>query len=257
MSESSLSLAYSNIATAVAQFLGWNTTLSSLSTAETNAVYRAIDSGYRRVITAVDPRTGKKHRWSWLFTSSTIVTTADDSTYDLPDDFGSMAGDIYYPADEGRDPLRNVGYAKVLELLAQSDTDGYPEVYCIRWDKSFDGTAGQRAQITLYPTPDSAWTFVYRYKVLVPENIRSATAYPRGGMEHAELFRQAAVAAADLQENDNLGAQEQMYKEMLIQSIESDKENYPDVIGYNGDGSQDGTRSLSYYGQYNGVTPTW
>jgi len=249
MAESLLSLSYPTIAQDVAEFLGYTTTIDNLGTAELRHVQRALDSGTRRFVGAYD--------WSWLYSSTTVTTVSGTDAYSLPDDYGHHLGGLKYAAGEGRYPIPIVSIAQIRESDALTDQSGYPTKAAIIPDGAYDGTDGQRWQVVLWPTPNSAWTLTFEYSILVDVRMRSSTPYPLGGQAHAETLRYACLAAAELDRDDARGPREEQYKELLAASIAHDKRMRPDFLGYNQDRSlQKQVPYENYYVTVNGVLPS-
>lgn len=81
-------------------------------------------------------------------------------------------------------------------------------------------------------------TLVIQYSV-VPRTITTNSPYPYGGMFHAETIREACLAAAESDTDDQVGLHQQLYEQKLKASIAFDiDQSVADFLGYNGDGTR-------------------
>jgi len=77
MAESALSLVYSVISAEVAGFLGYSRTSTDWTATESAAIQRCLDTGMRWFLTALDPRTQRSYRWSFLTSQGTLHVWGD------------------------------------------------------------------------------------------------------------------------------------------------------------------------------------
>jgi hypothetical protein len=86
-----------------------------------------------------------------------------------------------------------------------------------------------------YPIPNGAYSFAYAYK-LNPPKLENDTDIPIGAIEVAETLMQMCLAAAELQEDEVAGVQEQKAVQLLQAAVQADKErNASATVGANGD----------------------
>jgi len=176
--------------------------------------------------------------------------------YDLPDDFGSLAGSFSYPMEEGRETLRTVGIGDILRMTAKIEYEGDPNFICVK-PKTFDGTGGQRWEVRFYPLPSEAWAFSYQYNLLLAYQMDSTTTFPVGGMAHVQTFKEACLASAEISRDDVAGLHNQLFERCLIQSIEYDRRLSPSFIGKMREDSQRvNFPAAIYYATVNGSVPT-
>jgi len=252
MAESSLSLGYADFMRETARYLGYSPTSTDWTAAQLSELQQIVNSGYRQFISppAIN---GQVHEWSFLAPVTTLVLTADDFDYDLPDDFGAIIGVFKFAPDTGRPNLQYVNEAQLMEKKAITDTNGYPMMFAIR-PKSSTGIAGQRFEALFYPEPDTAYTLHYRYSVNPPK-LSDDYPYPLGGMRHAETILQSCLAIAEQRMNDDAGKDTAKFMQMLDASVKYDQVMHaPAFLGYNGDNSNLGGDPIgqSYYVTYNG-----
>ncbi|GAG52808.1 unnamed protein product, partial [marine sediment metagenome] len=91
MTESGLSIGWTELQKEVGFFLGYGRTVDNWSAAQTAEIAVIVQSGYRRVLypMAVNAET-PGYEWSFLRPTTPLAIIADDGDYDLPDDFGRM-----------------------------------------------------------------------------------------------------------------------------------------------------------------------
>lgn len=148
----------------------------------------------------------------------TIATTGE---YRLPDDFGGLAGDVYFAANDGRWlPIKQTGLADVLRLLQGSTSTSRPTHLAIQ-PLTMGTTTGQRFAFLVWRIPSSNYTIRYRYQVL-PDKLSTGT-YPYGGSQHAETIKFSCFAAMELSKLQGQNSYDAKYQQLLRQSIRRDK----------------------------------
>ncbi len=162
--------------------------------------------------------------------AGTSYTLTHSYIYDLPDDFGRLISDIFYPEVEYRKPIRIVSTSIINELRsANLLKTGYPECAAVRY-KSSTGASGQRQEIIFYPTPNDGWEMTYEYEAY--SGVLSTTyPYPLGGMQLAELYIESCLAVAELRVHDEIGIHNQTFQQLLIDAIKRDMKRGPKVYG--------------------------
>jgi len=100
--------------------------------------------------------------------------------------------------------------------------------------KGTTGTQGQRWQLFVFPKSDAAYTLQFQY-YLLPDYLSGAFPYAYGGAQHAETLLAACKAVAELELDDAEGPQAASWQRMLATSIELDRRNKPQNLGYNRD----------------------
>lgn len=83
-------------------------------------------------------------------------------------------------------------------------------------------TTGQRFEMLVFPTPDTAYTVNYRYNI-APDDVTSSATYPHGGPQHAETFMLACVAKAELIVKGEPGPNTAAFQQQLAASIIMDR----------------------------------
>lgn len=170
------------------------------------------------------------------YTSSTVVTvtvdaSADDGetfqitadgSYRMPDDFGGLLTEVFYQANEGLwRPLADIGVAESLELQMVSTATARPSVCAVN-PLAIAGAIGQRFDLLVWRIPDSDYTIRYQYQVLPDKLV--ASAYPYGGMIHAETLQFACLAAMERLKFHMIdGPMQRNYLQLLALSIKRDQ----------------------------------
>lgn len=251
MAESTLSVSLTDIDEAISSYLGYGWDTSILTTDEDNDVSWCRKRGLARFY--------RDHDWSFMSPVATLTTALGDYDQDLPDDFGYMRDKFFFPSDSGHAPVTITSTGKIMEMRSRSAGSG-PMQYAAINPKAITVTegvpsAGQRFEVIFYPAPDKAYVMTYRYSRMM-NALTEGAPYPYGGAMHADTIIEACLAAAELTKNDELGAHEQRYRELLSVSIINDARMKPSNLGYNGDTSSgSGFSRPSRFCTYNGSIP--
>lgn len=258
MAEPTLSLGYADISAHVGRFLGWGGTSANWTADQLARINGIVDSGLRQFYyAAIPPDRNEPHQWSFLFPTGSIVTSAADYTYDMPDDYGLIEGDFTFAAaDSARSTVKVVGEGQIRHLQSlYTSQSGKPTYAAIR-PAANDGTTGIRWEVIFYPTPDAAYTLTYKY-VVNRNYIRAAAPYPLGGAMHAETILESCLSVAEQREDDAEGVHTKQYRTLLAASIMMDRRHGPHFLGYNGDRSDGRTGGFERenYVTYNGSLP--
>jgi len=223
MAESTQSIVLADLQAAVARYLGYPTTSATRSTKQNVNVTASVDSGIRQVYfppatQGVDIR----HRWSFLFPTTTLVTVADTATVNLPDDFATPPGQFFWGSDILRPSIPVVSLERIRSLTQYDGDSDVPTMAAIE-PIANTGVSGQRWRVRFYPTPDAIYTLTYRYEAYSGV-LDSAHPYPLGGAKMSQLYIESCLAAAELGVNgDATGPHRLTYVSMLIAAIERDR----------------------------------
>jgi len=263
MAESTLSLDYHKLREAVGHYLGYGPDSDSWSDAQVREIARCLDAGYRMFLYPPPlPNAAGGHEWSFLKPVRTLVTADGDGTYDLPDDFGGLVGDLTVTGeDSGYWPVKVTGESTIRAYRSGSpDREGRPECAAVR-PKAATGSLGQRFELLVWPTPDAAYTLEYAH-VALPGALSADRPHPYGGAAHAETLKAACRAAAEQMLDDQQGPQFSAFMQALATSVAVDgRRNRAETLGYNGDPGMGhgrgywGQRGLGVVVTVNGLTP--
>jgi hypothetical protein len=243
MAQPGLAVGYPELVIAIAEQLGWSVASADWTAAEAATIERILKSGVRQYLNppAIE-LDGQKyvHTWSFLAPKSlSLSVIANDSEYDLPDDFGGMSGrSLTFSGTTLYAPVHIFDEEQVRAQASMlSSLTGRPQIAGIR-PKPFVRTTGQQWEIVFYPKPDASYTLVGRYLVL-QDAISLANPYPPGGAAHAEGYIASVKAAAEVLEDKEYGPMFRRFMQVLESNVEHDlRNNVPDFLGYNGDGSE-------------------
>lgn len=226
MPETALQLNVYALRQEIAFFLGKGRVWDDIAEDEQASINAIIEAGLRMFYAA--------YPWSFLHLSTSMTIGQDVWKYDLPDDFGFLNGDISITDGTRIWPVRQVSQTEI--DLAKKYVRGVPRLYAIYPKKMEDDRLGQLWELAIWPVPIKELTLCYRYNVQ-PRAITDNKPYPYGGMYHSETIREACLAKAESETNDQPGVHSQHYQAALQNSISFDKEqSTPDSLGYNGDG---------------------
>jgi len=172
------------------------------------------------------------------YTSSTVVVADEgedfeakavslptNGIYDLPADFGGLVNDLFYPNedDDSESYIRTGAVERILALRRDNPDVGDPE-QCAVAPKAFTAATGQRWQLWVYPRPDAARIWRYRYNIL-PAALTDAAVYCVGSpmIDLAVLY--AAYASAEHDMAHKPGYYEQLFAQQLAGAIAADARN--------------------------------
>lgn len=160
--------------------------------------------------------------------------------YDLPDDFSHLMGPPSYAhADDVYHTMEIVGEARIRDLRQRSEaatTDPY--LMAVR-NKVKTTTVGTRMEAMFWPRVTAAATLTYRYRVR-PDALGASDTYPYGASDHSETILASCLAAYERAVEEQRGIYWDEFQKRLEASMALDSRiSRPEVLGYNGDESDD------------------
>jgi hypothetical protein len=226
----SLVYVFSDLYGAVAKYLGTYGSAGPTGSNLTDAK-AVVNDAYARFLSA-----DGGYRWSFLDENGVLVTMAGDYIYQLPDTFESLCHPFQFDQATGYGGPQGRPLDYILSLRADGTAEtGWPELYSIQAGK-YDPKFGQKREVVFYPTPDAAYTLLYRYRFMPPK-LENDTDVPIGGPELAGLLKQFCLAECESQKDKASGVQEAKLATMLAMAIARDSANKPHTIGHNSDGN--------------------
>lgn len=224
-----LDLAFSDIYTAVSDFLGYSTSDATELATVKSIVYRA----YRQFLMPLNPKTGGIHTWSFLKKTATITTSDNNWKYALPDDFREIVGKIYFSSSDGYSPLFKINRQDILQRKVTNNSTTIPEVFAVV-NSDYDMTTGSSYELWLDPVPSGTWTLHYTY-VFYPPKPESTTDKVIGGPLAQEALLELCLAIAeqsedDLQTRHHTDLSGQLLAQLLLQDLGTDTADYGPVI---------------------------
>ena len=234
---------YASLSITVADFIGWsrNTEGAGDDWDEDSITYRLsdiINSGYLQAMyPPILPGENVAHRWSFLRPDYPFDTVADTYLYDMPATFGAIVGDVFYDSDSFVSRvISQVSPGLIDRERAASSTAGKPSLFALR-PKSVAQTTAQVWEMMLNPTPDAIYSLKCYYDVQVVK-LSATNLYPLGGQALAETILQSCLdIAAQRYQDDPAGREHDLFMQRLGASVESDRRNAPQFLGYNNDNS--------------------
>lgn len=176
--------------------------------------------------------------------------------YDLPDDFGVLAGDVYYQTGFDRvwPSLQQVAESNIRKMKEDGRRNFGEPLYFAIVPKAHDATVGTRWQMLIHPAPDSSRILTYRYRVNA-DALTSSNIYPHGGMVHAETMKQSCLAIAEQEKEGTAGIHTRRFEQMLAASIQRDQETATPNLGQSGGrASESAADYFEVFGNTSGYT---
>lgn len=245
MPESTLSLKLTDLEGEVGYVLGWGRGPDNGEEEWTANKLRDIRSAVETALrmfyfqAQLDPRDAA-HEWSFLRPTAELTLASGERTVRLPDDFGGFEGEmaVTQTSNGTFNPVRltNEGFIDT-NYSAYPDVTGRPVWAAERVLKGTSQTAGSRSELYIWPQADAAYTLRIAYYFL-PNYLTAANPYPYGGAAHAETFKAAARAAAEMVLDGEPGPEMQNYMVRLAASIAYDRRHRPKTLGRNTDRSR-------------------
>lgn len=242
MSESTLSITRVEILSALRRYLTYART-GSLETDQQSDIDDCIKAGENLFYKGTRlPGESTVHRWSFSEPEMAISVTANDNSYDMPDDFSGFNSSELSVILSGRtaEPVKltNMDRIRQLQVEYPSYTAEFPLEAAVNL-KARAQTTGQRFELILWPTPTLAHTLRGTY-LSNPSAIADATPYPLGGQPHGQTLKEACLAVAERDMNDiDQGPHFKEFMRLMFDSVALDRSlTTPKYFGQNLDRSR-------------------
>lgn len=230
----SLAVTYEDLRRELGRFLGWGRNPDNWTDDQTIDAQDIIKSALRRIYWPVDSLGGKlDYQWSFLVRIGELALSANQETYQLPEEFGDIVGRFYYATQVGYPPIAVVPLRTVLESKSRVIAQAVPRMAALvpSYD---DGTKKQVWQAIFAPTPDGHYRLRYAYNLSMDAALDSTKPYPPGGNQYGELFIEAVLAVAEIKLMDQPGIHWENFRLELASAIERDaRSNTAETLGYN------------------------
>lgn len=262
MAESQLTLKLTDLAGEVGAFLGWgrgpDNGFEAWDARKQSDIKSCLESMLRMIYfqAQADPRDGA-YQWSFLRPVADIPFVQGTRSSPLPDDFGgfqdefavsratSTAGGLFMPV-----PIVSEGQIDQRYAMVPGAT-GRPIMAAERVLKGTSMTKSSRSELYVYPQATEDYVMRIGYYIL-PDYLTTLNPFPYGGAAHAETFKAAARAAAELFLDNEPGPEMQNYQRALTASINYDRRHQPKSLGKNYDRSD--WRRGAFYGREGWMT---
>lgn len=226
----------------VGSYLGYGHNPAVWGDEKFQTVEEIIDSGLRQYYfppsMPTDRVYGKLEAHSWSFMRPTGAMTTEDgqAVYSLPADFDFLIGDITYSDTDGEyyAPLKLTSDARIRALEQTTTTTAQPQLAAVR-PVVDAGTAPQRQELVLHPTPNAAYNLSFQYQAF-PRKLSDENPYPLGGRGHASGIMASVLAVAELRKMGQEGPMMKNFINQVSSNIARDWDRGPDFLGYNGSG---------------------
>ena len=262
MPEPTLNLKMADLYGEVGAFCGWGRGPDAgdveWSDSQLLDIRSCVESALRMVYfqAQLDPR-DPAHQWTFLKPMAELTLASGERSVPLPGDFGGFEGWItvsassggaYLPLELVSEPMLDARYAVTPTIT------GRPVMACDRPLKGGTASRSPQRELYVYPEADAAYTLRVAY-YLLPNMLTAEVPYPYGGAAHAETFKAAARAAAELFLDNLPGPENQNYRMRLAGSIAYDRRHAPKTLGLNLDRSDN---PPGYFPQWlNGRQTMW
>lgn len=262
--ESTLNQTYTDLQGQVGYWAGWGRGAllgdNAWSTKQQQTIDDCLRSGLRRFYYCTPP-----YDWSFLQPITEVTLPVNQTLLRLPDDFGGLNGVITINS-----VLTGTQLTWVLQITGEStlrqayqvtpSATGRPVMAALQAIKGTGPTESSRTNLYIYPIPDQEYLLQIPYFVN-PDYLTGALPYAYGGAQHYETLKSAVLAAAEEIMDDAATTWNERFKERIAASINADRRNKPQLVGYNGDRSDlvGKWRRSDYHGwgsiMVNGVVP--
>ena len=189
------------------------------------------------------------HQWSFLTPTYRLALVSGKYTYDMPDTFSAINGDIRYAPNTGQcyPDIEVSSIDHVLNILEYS-TDSYfaPTSAAFRV-KEPDETAGTKWELVLAPAPPGGVEILIPFSVN-PYQLDKSIELPLGGQPHSQTLIESCLAAAEIEMGGQSNIHQNKFLVKLQASISHDRQaTCPRTVGVSHDDS-DNTFSQVYWG---------
>ncbi len=180
------------------------------------------------------------HDWSFLQPVSTLTLLSGSRTLQLPDDCGGVEGQITFSTPTNNAwwrPIDFGGIGRVYQAYQQYPTrTGWPELCCVEALKGTTINRSNRMTLHFWPEADQDYVIQFRYYVS-PDYLSGSFPYAYGGPQHAETLLESCLAVAEKLLDDAATVHAAEFAARLQVSMELDRRNKPQTLGYNRDES--------------------
>ncbi len=154
--------------------------------------------------------------------------------YDLPDDFGRFASDLFYGPNSNRSSIQIISVGHLLQLRASATSTGNPRYAAVRYKSATPAAIGSRQEVLFYPTPSEDHTLHYEFEAYSGK-LTDSLPYPLGGMQMAELYIESCLSVAETRFDDEArGIHSELFDRLLVDAVARDRKRGAKVFGQMG-----------------------
>jgi hypothetical protein len=214
-----LKLSYKNVYEKVGEFLGIPTLTDA---ADITKCKELVKRGYRKFLFPFDLgyKPPKTHRWKFLEKTSTLSTESGTDTYKLPLGFSSFIKTFTYTTPISCNPVQKP-LSFIYDWKSKITGTGYPNYFALK-NGAYDNLTGQQYEVVFAPAPSATLNYYYTYIFTPPAPENDDDVFVGDDLV-SEAILECALAATDLQENDNIGVHAQEAERLVQQLIGKDK----------------------------------
>ena len=151
----------------VGRFLGYGRSYENYHQSEREDVKSWIRRGLRQFYSPPPmPGSTKSHEWNFLRPTATLPVIAGTSSYSLPEEIGSVVGDLVYASEQMKPSVQILNYQRFLQAKTTNPTrTGRPSYATATPNHSVDDSpiSPPTWTLELWPIPDVNYTLTYRY----------------------------------------------------------------------------------------------
>lgn len=226
-----LAVSYDDLKRSVSHYLGWDA--DKLTDREESIVDDCIQSGVRRFYyPPIAEQYAPDFEWSFLRQKGVVQTTAGISSYELPDGFGRISGQLVVEGEIGPNVVV-VSLADVTRMLTRGEK-GRPRFAATSCEQAF-GQRGQSKRIHLYPIPDRDYVLDFNCDADTGKIDPERRPFPLGGAMFSELVTESCLAVAEQNVNDEKGLHTENFNQLVSAMIAKDRKAGAQVFGRVGD----------------------
>ena len=208
-----LKITYDELRREIGRFLGYSRTPTDWDTTESQDVADIIRGGLRGFYFPSDMR----HQWSFLCPTVSLSLVEGVREYSLPADFIGFASSVTYSLDDDSGILSEVDSDELRAAESTNSLSGTPRYFAL----SAKPQVADAYRVTMYPTPDKAYTLHYSYQQS-PAELSSENQYHLGSAAYSELLLASCLMVADRMLNkESLDAAGGIYAQRYVSLLRS------------------------------------
>lgn len=162
-----LGLTRSELRGEVGRFLGYGRDYDDFHQSEKDDVNAWIRRGLRQFYSPPPiPGSTKSHEWNFLRPTTTLTTVADTASYTLPEETGSIIGNLVFASEQMKAPVELLNYQKFMSAKTTNPSrTGRPMYAAATPVHSTDVSPSTPPNwsLEMWPIPDQAYTLTYRF----------------------------------------------------------------------------------------------
>lgn len=225
MAEPTLSLTLDELRREVARFLSFGRDYTNLNITQQEDVDAIVRRGLRQFYFPPPSLAGMSHQWSFLRPTASITLSAGVYEYQMPDDFGGIAGThlTYQAHSDVQGPSLVGEHAFRSSVEANPVQSGRPAIATIR-PRTVAGelVSPTRFDIIFWPTPSRQDVLLYEYSA-VQDAVTCKVDIPAGAGVHGETIIASCLAIAEEYVVSPTTGYKQLFRERLASSVAMDR----------------------------------